>query len=195
MIDKETATLIAAALAALVAIMNTFLTAWRQSRLEREKWQRARNDEMQKWQLLRQDEAAKAIRIAVADVARLLASGAQAVSWLTWNGVHAPDVVTEKDFDTYNQTMKSLFPQIVGAHLLLVALDKTTDETINPLVRELYILDEDVAKAGLLFSKSATEGTAALAACFSACNNYFDSLHNRFKNLLKGDPSVVMTTH
>lgn len=190
MIDKETATLIAAALAALVAIMNTFLTAWRQSRLEREKWQRARDDEMRKWDLVRQDEAAKGIRIALADLARLLASGAQAVSWLTWNGAYAADIITEKDFATYNETMKLLFPQIVGAHLLLVALDTTTDATIKPLVHELYLLDEDVAKAGVLFIKSPTAGTEALAACYTACNNYFNSLHDRFKNLLSGDRSV-----
>ena len=183
-IDKETATLIAAALAALVAILNTFLTASRQTKLERERWQRARDDEMQKWELLRQEEAAKAVHVAVAEVGRFLAAGAQAVSWLTWTAVHGPDVVTASDFATYNQTMKVLFPQIVGAHLLLVALDKKTDETINPIVRELYALDEAVAKADLLFAKSPAEGIAALTKCYGACDNYFQSLHTRFKNLL-----------
>jgi cell division protein FtsL len=190
-IDTPTVTLIAAALAALVAIMNTFLTASRQTRLEREKWQRTRDDEMRKWELLRQDEAAKSVRLAVAEVARLLASAAQAVSWLTWNGTHAPDLVTESDFDTYNKAMKTLFPQIVGAHLLLVALDKRTDETINPLVQQLYLLDEEVAKASVLFAKSPTASTAALAACYSACNDYFGSLHERFKNLLSENRSLA----
>lgn len=190
-IDKETATLIAAALAALVAIINTFWTGLRQTKLEREKWDRARNDESEKWKLLRQDEADKAVRLALAEVARLLASGAQAISWLTWKGVHAPDLITTRDFDTYNKTINALLPQIVGAHLLLVALDETTDETINPLVGGLYGLDQEVGKAGILFVKSSSEGIAALIACNTASDNYFRSLHERFKNVLGENRSLV----
>src|SRR3954471_4970876 len=101
-LDKETATLVAAAIAATASLSNTVISAWRQSRLEERKWQRARSDELDKWQSARtdelnkwkrarsdeldrwkqqrQDDAAASLRTAIASLGQQLAACVQSIS-------------------------------------------------------------------------------------------------------------------
>src|SRR4051812_4495732 len=101
-LDKETATLVAAMIAAIVTVLNTFLSTWRQARIDEKKWERSRKDDVEKWQQQRRDEADRALRSAIAELAKLLATCAQAMSWLTWNAKHTPALLEEADFLDYN---------------------------------------------------------------------------------------------
>ena len=183
-LTQQTATLIAAIVAASAALTNAVFTARRQSRLEQEKWSRARDDEKARWEQGRQDRADEALRLALADVARQIAVAAQAISWLTWKAAHEPSQLTAADVAAYNEDIKAVMPNIVAAHLLVVALDRSTDGIIKPIVRDLYRLDQTVALAAAKIAISPQECLAQLRELFQQSDSFLVELHDQFSSML-----------
>ena len=183
-IDKETATLLAAAIAATAALSNTVITTWRQSRLEERRWDRARKDEQGKWQQQRQDEANASLRSAIASLAQQLATCVQTVAWFTWKAGHAPDSLTPEEIEKYNTDMKALLPTLVSGHLLVVALDPKKDAAIRPLVDAAYNLDHRTALASLELGASRPDGLKMLWQCFVDSEEFLTTLHDRFAGIL-----------
>ncbi len=183
--EKETATLIAAIIAASAAIMNAVLVGWRQSNLEQKKWQRSRKDEDDKWRQNRQDEADTKLRAAISELARNITSGGQAIAWLTWKASRTPQLLTPKDISEYNTDMKMILPNIMSTHLLVVALDRTMGNSIiKPLVHQLYALDVKVALATLKLEESREEGILQLQTYSEESDTFYKELYEQLANVI-----------
>jgi len=190
-LDKETATLVAAAIAATAALTNTVISAWRQSRLEERKWQRTRSDELDKWKQQRQDDADASLRSAIASLGQQLAACIQAISWFTWKAEKAPDSLVPAEIEKYDVDMKALLPPLVGAHLLVVALDPTKDTAIKPLVKTAYVLDARTALAATKLVDSRKEALADLRKCYADSEEFLETLHQQFAGILTGARATI----
>lgn len=215
-LDKETATLVAAAIAATASLSNTVISAWRQSRLEERKWQRARSDELDKWQRARtdelnkwkrarsdeldrwkqqrQDDAAASLRTAIASLGQQLAACVQSISWFTWKAEKAPDSLTPEEIEKYDADMKALLPPLVGGHLLVVALDPAKDADIKPLVAWVYVLDARTALAATKLDDSRKDALDELRECYAESNEFLKTLHDRFAGILSGAHAITPPT-
>jgi hypothetical protein len=71
--DAAVAGLLGAAIGALAGVIGSVLTAWQQNRMERERRQAAQRDESLKVQ-----------RQALLHLTELIATGTQAILWLSW---------------------------------------------------------------------------------------------------------------
>ena len=58
-------------------------------------------------------------RAAIADFAKKVAVGYQAMAWLTWKPKNSPKSFSENDIVTYNDDMKRAFPEIVAARVVV----------------------------------------------------------------------------
>jgi hypothetical protein len=190
-LDTQTATLVAAAIAAIASLSNTIITAWRQSHLEERKWRRARQDELDKWQQQRQDDADAALRTAIANLGQQLANCVQTISWFTWKAEKAPDTLTAEEIEKYNTDMKALLPPLVGAHLIVVALDPSQDASIKPLVETMYTLDARTAVASTQLAKSPAKGIEKLRQCYTDSEAFLETLHDRFAGILSGARAAI----
>lgn len=171
--SEETATLIAAMVAAGFSVTTTLLTAWRQSSLERWKWQKGLAD-----------QAALARRTAIADLGRQLALGYHVIGWFTWKAEKAPSSLTPDHVAAYDAEMKTLLPVIVGAHLLVTAMDRSTGERIAPLVKKLYDLDVEVAVAGIGLTENNDESLAKLRGFLAEANKRGEKLHAEIADIM-----------
>lgn len=150
--NQQTAVILGAAIAALVAFCVALYNSRRQSKLEYEKWLRTREDQID-----------KDFRLAVADLTRKIAQGTHQIIWLAWKAKNEPTNLTEEDFVMYDKKMGELFPDIVGSRIIVAALNRKVHDEITPFVKRLYILDEEVAKARILFRKMPEKSIATLA--------------------------------
>lgn len=159
----DVATLVAAIVAASAALVAAYMTVWGQEKLERQKWQQERRD-----------QAEEKRRLAVTELGRLLAIGVQITTWLTWKAVNDTARLTEADLATYETEIKALLPQVVGAHLLVIAHDYTLNATVKDLTDRLYALDGAIARAAIqIHGTDRADGIAALQALCPGC----DALH------------------
>ncbi len=147
------------ALGAAIALVGVLLTGWRQARIEEDKWRRSKKDELQ-----------KETRLAAAELTRGLAAGIHAVAWCSWKARYEPDDLKEEDFAAYDREIKGLFPTIVGARIVLAALNENIHRQMTPFVKELYSLDKELAEASALFRKSREEGLKAVEVCYQHAN-------------------------
>lgn len=111
-------------------------------------WTNRRNRRMEdlRWERSRSDELVKQVRLAAADLAKRVAAGAQATSWLLWIAKYEPENLTEKDISAFDREMKSLYSELVGAEVALAVLDKSLFDKMKPLVNSLYKLDQSIAE-------------------------------------------------
>ena len=131
MLTNAAGTFIGAAL----ALTGVLWTNSRQKRIEDIRWERSRKDEL-----------LKQVRLAAADLAKRVAAGAQAMTWLLWIAKYEPGNLTEKEISAYDREMKSLYSELVGAEVVLAALDKGLFAKMKPLVNDLYKLDQSIAE-------------------------------------------------
>ena len=170
---KETATLVAAVIAACAALTTTALSGWRQYDIEKEKWHQAR-----------QDETDRAVRVAIADLGKQLASGIHAIGWLTWKAKYAPDTLATEDVIAYEKEVKTLFPNLVSAHLLVVALDRARCAIITSLVDRLLALDGEAALAGVKLKTARVEGLMMLQGCYDESRVLKKELHGSLSSAM-----------
>jgi hypothetical protein len=141
--DPSIATLTGVIVGALTTLLAGFLAGRHQTQLEREKWERAR-----------QEEAERSIRAAVADFTKKMAAGVQVVVWLTWHAKNNPDKLIGANLAEYEKEMKSLYLELVGSRIAVAALSQEVHNQLTPLVNNLYRLDEEVSHTILLFPDS-----------------------------------------
>jgi hypothetical protein len=156
--DATTASLIGASIGALAGLGGGWLNGWRQSKIEHQKWVRARYDTIE-----------KDARLALADLTKKLAAGVHAICWLTWKAKYEPEKLSEADLSAYDTSMQTLFPDIVGSRVILAALSKETHDLVSPLVLQLYAFDVRVAEGAALFRRSPADGIKVLATCHDDC--------------------------
>jgi len=140
---------------ALAAIGGSVFTSNRQARLEKDKWQRAKEDE---WE--------KETRLALAELTKSLATAVHAIAWCTWCAMYEPEEMHRKHFDRYDRESREIFPVIVGARVVLARLDHELHEKMTPLIKKLYRLDAELSHAWVLFRKEREQGLEKLAICY-----------------------------
>ena len=133
-------TVLGAAIGAIAGISGGMLALWHNSRLEREKWLRAR-----------QDSVDNELRSSVRQLTIELAAAAHAMSWLTWRAKEAPSRLTQKNIDEYETKIHKILPQIMGRQAEIAALDQGTFEALCPTVNAVLAMDALVGKATLVF--------------------------------------------
>lgn len=170
--NPQTAAIFGAAIAALVALFVALYNSWRQSKLEYEKWLRAR-----------EDETDKEFRLALADLTRKIVQGTHRIIWLAWKAKNEPKNLTEEDFILYDRQMAEIFPDIVGARVIVAALNRQVHAEITPFVRGLYSLDEEVAKARILFKQMPEKGTDQLVNCLDRTIKFDGELLERVTDI------------
>jgi hypothetical protein len=114
--------------------------------------------------LARRAEVEKELRTAVAEVAKYTAASAHAMSWLTFNALYNPKRLTAEEITEYHETINHLFNELVEFRVIVAALDKRIHNGITPVVNRLCKLDEDIAKATILFRDAPEEGIKVLAS-------------------------------
>ncbi|MBI5294253.1 MAG: hypothetical protein HY869_02175 [Chloroflexi bacterium] len=128
-------TLTGVLIGAIAGILGGYLSGWQQARLERQKWQRSR-----------QDDTAKEISLAVAELMKKMAATAQNISWFTWEADYRPDRITKEAVDNYDVEMRRLFPEIDSALIVVSALSSKAYERLSPFVKKIYDLDLEVSR-------------------------------------------------
>lgn len=76
---------------AALALSGVLWTNRRNKRMEDVRWERSRNDEL-----------LKQVRLAAADLAKRVAAGAQATTWLLWIAKYEPENLTEKEISAFD---------------------------------------------------------------------------------------------
>jgi hypothetical protein len=157
---------------ALAAIGGSVFTSNRQASLEKDKWQRAKEDE---WE--------KETRLALAELTKNLAAAVHAIAWCTWCAASEPEEMHVGHFSRYDRESKGLFPVIVGARVVLATLDHELHEKMTPLIKKLYRLDEELSHAAALFRKEREQGLEKLAICYKESSQFDKEILQTVSNI------------
>jgi len=178
-----TLTAIASALIALISgLVGGYLTGKRQSALEYQKWWRSRADDL-----------AKEARVAVAELTKNLGAATHAMAWLTWDAKNRPNHLTIKDVQNYDDEMHKLFPIISGSLALVSALSVELYQKMEPLVEQVYTLDEQIALAATQLADEQTEGAVLLGRYHEEVSTYTEGLNRRVADILQRKENVPVS--
>lgn len=125
-----------------------------------------------KRQFAQADAAQLRVITAVADLAKLLGSGAHAISWVTWFAAHSPHELSDARLTSYETEMHATLSQIVGARVLLAAFSADTHRLLSDLIEDLYAMDVEVGHAKALLATDRQAGLAALAGLSPRSKHY-----------------------
>ena len=170
-----------------LALLGVWWTGKRQAELENVRWVRARKDEEDKRRQTREDELRRDIRLAAAELSRKIAAGAQAISWLVWKARFDLENLTGRDKSAYDREIKSLLADLVGAEVVVAALDKDVFARMKPLINELYLLDHQVAFAIRHFQDSGekrTDSIKQLNDLYEPASDFFNKISGTVLNSL-----------
>jgi hypothetical protein len=151
--DAQQVTLIAAVIAALTSVANILLTSWTSRSLERTKIEYARKDEER-----------KNLRLALAEFTRELAVATQRIEWLVWKAENNPTSLEQPDLDAYEIDMKVILPRLFTAQVVVAAHNQDVHDRLLELAQVVYKIDDDIAKANVVFRKSPADGIQELQA-------------------------------
>jgi hypothetical protein len=180
-VSKETITLVAALIAAFTSVGNVYFNYLGATSLEREKWQKSR-----------EDEAKKNLRLALADFSRELTTGVQRAAWLLWIAEHNPSAFSQKDLSVYDEEMRAILPRFLTARVMVAAHDVATYESLNGLSHRFYRLDADIALAGQTLRTSRAQGLKELQRLSREAQQLHGRLpHELAKLMAVSSPKVV----
>jgi len=169
-VDATIAGLIGAAIGAISSLMGSLLVGWQQSRIERQRWLRARDDK------LIQD-----LQLAIVELTRKLAAGIHSMQWFMWVTEYQPEKFTIEQLNEklrdYNNEVHDLFPELTGSLMVIAALDKDMYNRMSPLVNEFIELDWQIAMIAVSQDDSFSKSVEALASCYSKVSEYEKRLH------------------
>lgn len=135
--DAALAGLLGTAVGAVAGIVGSLLAGRHQLRIERERAQAARHDEL-----------SRAARQSLLDLVQVVATGTQAIAWVTWAVECQPKEDSLVEARRYEDTMRELLPRLVSAQVAVASQsDATTYERLDPLVRTLVNIDARVGTA------------------------------------------------
>jgi hypothetical protein len=132
--DAALAGLLGTAVGAAAGIVGTALSVRHQRLLEAERARTAQEGE-----LLRLE------REALLDLAKRFAAALNTVLYLTWYAWKIPERVTAQALVDYEETMKELLGSLLGSHIGASSMSGRAFATIDPLIQQLYELDERIA--------------------------------------------------
>jgi hypothetical protein len=152
--DAALAGLLGTAIGALAGIVGSLLSSRHQVRLERQRIDAARRDEL-----------TRAARQSLLDLVQLVATGTQAIAWVTWAVEYQPAEGALAEARRYEDSMRELLPRLVSAQVAVASLSgPTTYERLDPLVRTLINLDARVGTALVGHEQGDATSTAELLA-------------------------------
>ncbi|MBC9821038.1 hypothetical protein [Terrabacter sp. MAHUQ-38] len=152
--DAALAGLLGTAIGAVAGIAGSLLSSRHQMRLERERIDAARHDEL-----------TRAARQSLLDLVQLVATGTQAIAWVTWAVECRPVEESLVEARRYEDSMRELLPRLVSAQVAVASLSApATYERLDPLVRTLVHLDARVGTALVGHEQGDATSTAELLA-------------------------------
>jgi hypothetical protein len=177
-LDPGSAAVIGASVGAITALISSFLTGWRQSQIEREKWLRSREDTLR-----------NETRSALSDLAKTLASYSHSIMWSTHKALNAR-TFTEKDLENFEMELHKGIADMVSAQLHIAALDKALYERVTPKI------SKSIALGGTTFSalRSAVKNVGPVEAQLRSCNaealSLIKAIPQEFGNILRLESGV-----
>lgn len=178
--NKELITLVAALIAAFASIGNVYFNYLSATSLEREKWEKAR-----------EDDAKKNLRLALAEFSRELGTGVQRATWLLWIAENTPSSFSEKDLATYDEEMRAILPRLFTARVMVAAHDIAAYERLTQFTLRLYKLDSDIAMASQQFRRSQKDGLLVLQRLYREAQQ----LHQALPSELAKEVSLLTGKH
>jgi xanthosine utilization system XapX-like protein len=110
------------------------------------------------------------------------ATALHSMCWLTWLAEKRPGQFSQQHIDNYNEEMHKTLPKI-SAHLATVAaLDMRLYDALNPLVEDIYALDEHLGKTAQSFSIDKHATTRDIGAKYDEIKEKERSLAKRVGN-------------
>jgi hypothetical protein len=143
-LDQASTALLGAIIGASAGLLGGFLTGWRQSKLEREKWLRAR-----------EDAVLADTRAVLGDLTKTLASAAHSMMWSTYKAVNSAQIGRE-ELLAYELEYHEAVADMVKSQMHISTLDRALYKRITPLVSETIALGGDT----FLALTAAVEGSA-----------------------------------
>jgi hypothetical protein len=116
----------------------------------------------------RQDDIVKETRLAVAELTRSMAAAIQAMAWFTAIAANTPDKLTQEDILDYDKEIKELLPNIVGALLIVSALDNEISDQLSPFMQEIYRVDGAIGAASREFTTSPEQSAKRIKYLYAA---------------------------
>lgn len=122
--------------------------------------------------LSRKAELNKELRIAVAEFTKSLAAGNHAMSWLTWKARNTPALLDGDDIAGYEKVTNTIFSELVASRIIVAALNKRIHQHMTMLVQEMYVLDENIARAGAMFQSTPDGAREKLASYYDEVTEF-----------------------
>lgn len=135
-------------------------------------------------QLAARDDANRNVSLAIADIAKKIASGNQLICWLTWAARNCRVEITKQCFYDYEREMKALLNELVASRVHLAALDNDKQNALSPVIEKLYGLDVKVGLAKAEYLASEQRGLDALSDLYEASNEFDKELLSVATNMV-----------
>lgn len=143
--------------------------------------------ELAKWKRGRLDDHARESSLAVAELTRNLGAATHSMGWLTWKAQHRSSLLSAEDVQVYDTEMHQLFPSISGALSLVAALSQPLFRKLDPIVHEVYALDEKISHAGTMVLLRDSEGSSDLGSLVVEVRVLSENLNRRVSEILQDE--------
>lgn len=170
--DQGIAVVLGAGAGALAGIGGAALAGWRQSKHEKEKWLRAREDALQ-----------ADTRGAVAALAKTLASTAHSMMWATFRVLTSGRASLEA-IAAFEVEFHAEVAELVGAQMRLAALDYALYEKITPYVGQAIALGGRTYAALKASMDKSIDAEDQLRACNQEALNLIKDVPKKVAGLL-----------
>lgn len=175
-LDPSLAIVLGAAVGAVAALGGAALLSRHQSKLEQEKWARARDEQ------LRTDT-----RATVAALARTLASTAHSMMWASFRVLTSGRASLEA-IAAFEVEFHAEVAGLVGAQMQLAALDAALYEKITPYVGQVIALGGSTYAAMRASMEKALDAEDQLRACNQEALNLIKDVPKKVAGLLAQEP-------
>jgi hypothetical protein len=175
-VDAALAGLLGTAIGAVAGIVGSLIASGHQVRIERERVAAARRDEL-----------TRAARQSLLDLVQLVATGTQAIAWVTWAVGSQPREQSLAEARRYEETMRALLPRLVAAQVAVASLsDVATYQRLDPIVRGLVHLDVRVGTALVGHEQGSAGAVAELGALRDETTEFERRTVDTVRSMLSG---------
>jgi hypothetical protein len=132
-VDAALVGLVGAIAGAVAGLGASVIAGWQQRLGEAQRWRQGRVDEV--WRTERQS---------LIDLTTLIATGCQAMAWISWSAAVMPLEGVREEALIYNERMRELLPSIFGAQAAASGLNEQTYNTIQVIIDRIIDMDEQL---------------------------------------------------
>jgi hypothetical protein len=173
------ASLLIAVIGLLAGLLGAYVAGRQQYHLEEQKWRAARQDELDKER-----------RLAIAELSRKIVAAVQTIARLAWYAQYQSDHISSEDISDYDKKIDGLLSEIMGSLVIVSALDSNMHAQMNRLVRKVYNLDDQFAKATILLASSRDEGIQAMADCLPEVVSFWGELNQAVADMFSNSAAL-----